>query len=611
MPVCHAGQLLKLGCHVEEGSKRVCSACLAAHAEGLQVPSTRCRLLPQPLGTFHGARSFYVAWSNGVSTIDGVRPLKIMLNDAHGNPIESAQLLIFTDEATAIECEQALPSGQLLRIAEESATLRMCAGSKSFCPAGNFDSPRSKTCRVHLAWVAGGKRPRANSCSSCNATASAVEAETAAPAPQSPALTVDDMLFSALCDDDSSTDTRSSPSSIPSHEASPPRLPGGQACDTVLPCAISVESLDVGGRLLAQGETLKAGGSSQWTVRSQLFAPPPPGGLRPPARAAHRCAAPVAQVVSDARLKDVVATFDLGVGEVHRLRPKVFKYKAGLRVGGADPDRLYVGLIAQEVPEALAAYCRRKVTLRLRAEDEEDTEIFMLDHSVLPFVCINALQDLDSKLAAASQRIDTLERTANVVVEQAAAVARHQVDVVSRLAIRAQPITADRGKDAHGRQQVVAQMGDAAAAEETARSAGGGGATWRRGNKAAAHRAALRAASQQLRAMKHGVKLALLGVVAACVVAQFTQYKPNRPTVISALGTGATIAAYACGGWRVAAPCFVVGLILLPTLMGFYAIALSDRSIDFLFEQIEVPRGSSRLRPPLRAAPPTPLAAET
>ena len=44
---------------------------------------------------------------------------------------------------------------------------------------------------------------------------------------------------------------------------------------------------------MAHGETLKAGGSSQWTV------------------------------VSDARLKDVVASFDLGAGVLAQLRPKV------------------------------------------------------------------------------------------------------------------------------------------------------------------------------------------------------------------------------------------------------------------------------------------------
>ena len=61
-------------------------------------------------------------------------------------------------------------------------------------------------------------------------------------------------------------------------------------------CSGSFAQLDVAGRLMAHGETLKAGGSSQWTV------------------------------VSDARLKDVVATFDLGAGVLAQLRPKVSRH---------------------------------------------------------------------------------------------------------------------------------------------------------------------------------------------------------------------------------------------------------------------------------------------
>ena len=63
--------------------------------------------------------------------------------------------------------------------------------------------------------------------------------------------------------------------------------------------------LDVRGTLLARGETLKLGGSSQWTV------------------------------VSDARLKDVVAPFDLGIAELLRLQPKVFRYNG---LGGTEAD---------------------------------------------------------------------------------------------------------------------------------------------------------------------------------------------------------------------------------------------------------------------------------
>ena len=136
-------------------------------------------------------------------------------------------------------------------------------------------------------------------------------------------------------------------------------------------CTASVSSCElssasVRGTLLAYGQTLKANGSPMWTV------------------------------VSDARLKDVVGDFPLGVGELMRLRPRVFKYNG---LGGTDTSgRHYVGLIAQEVPPLLAPYCTLRAQLQLRPSDAALTEILMLDHSAFPFVCINALQEHEERL---------------------------------------------------------------------------------------------------------------------------------------------------------------------------------------------------------------------
>ena len=522
MPVCHAGQLLQLGCHVEEGSnKRVCTSCLVQYAEGLPVPGTRCRLLPQPLGLFHGARNFYLKWSIGASTVDGVRPLKIRLNDTFGNRMEDAQLLVFIDEATAVACEQALPPGQLLRIAEESVTLRLCAGSKSFCPVGNFDSSTAKTCHVHIAWVAGGKRPRANSdCSSSSSSSSSnapVPAAAAGPAPLP-----GDNLFSARNGDEEPT---FGPSGAPACGGGGGGDGGGEGqplpSDTSsvsFQSAVSVESLGVSGRLFAHGETLKAGGSSQWTV------------------------------VSDARLKDVVATFDLGAGEVLKLRPKVFKYKEGLSVGGGDAGREYVGLLAQEVPDALAPYCRRRVWLKLRPEDAVETEIFMLDPSVLPFLCINAIQDVDRELAALSV----------AVAEQAAATATR---------VEVEKATDDQR-------------------------------AWLR---RPTHRARLAAAVAQLRGLRQGTKLALLAGFVASAVGSLSRAAgaipaadaiPWAPLSVVA-GLVATSAAYVTGGEKAAAPVFLVAALLVPSIVGFFAFSL--RPVDFLLAQTYI--GASELFP--------------
>ena len=125
---------------------------------------------------------------------------------------------------------------------------------------------------------------------------------------------------------------------------------------------------DVRGTLFAHGQTLKASGSSMWTV------------------------------VSDARLKEVAGDFPLGVEAVMRLRPKIFRYNG---LGGTVANgKMYVGLIAQEVPRELAPYCCLRAQVMLRPTDVALTEILMLDHSSFPFLCVNALQEHEERLSA-------------------------------------------------------------------------------------------------------------------------------------------------------------------------------------------------------------------
>ena len=111
-------------------------------------------------------------------------------------------------------------------------------------------------------------------------------------------------------------------------------LPGGGAAAAARcpsPAAAQLDDVEVRGMLFAHGRTLKAGGSSAWTV------------------------------VSDARIKELVGDFPLGVEQVMQLRPRLFRYNglAGTKADGV----LYVGLIAQEVPEELAPYCCVKVVV--------------------------------------------------------------------------------------------------------------------------------------------------------------------------------------------------------------------------------------------------------
>jgi hypothetical protein len=123
---------------------------------------------------------------------------------------------------------------------------------------------------------------------------------------------------------------------------------------------------DVHGTLFAHGETLKASGSSAWTV------------------------------VSDARLKEVSGAFPLGAEELMKLKPKVFRYNG---LGGTSCDgRTHVGLIAQELPAALEPYCSLRAMVQLYPDDPYPTEIQMLDHSAVPFLCVNAIREHEHRI---------------------------------------------------------------------------------------------------------------------------------------------------------------------------------------------------------------------
>ena len=66
-----------------------------------------------------------------------------------------------------------------------------------------------------------------------------------------------------------------------------------------------------------------------------------------------------------------------------------------------------MGLIAQDVPDKLAAFCRKRTHVELHSGDKELTEIFILDHSCVPFVCINAIKKHEEQIESFRMRVRT------------------------------------------------------------------------------------------------------------------------------------------------------------------------------------------------------------
>ena len=107
--------------------------------------------------------------------------------------------------------------------------------------------------------------------------------------------------------------------------------------------------------------------------------------------------------VSDARTKDDVEDWDAGLDMVLALRVRQWRYKAET---GRDPTVTYRGLVAQEAEVVAPTMVRESkgAVGELVFDDLRE-----LDPSDLPFILVNAVKTLSTRLDEALARIETLE----------------------------------------------------------------------------------------------------------------------------------------------------------------------------------------------------------
>jgi hypothetical protein len=104
---------------------------------------------------------------------------------------------------------------------------------------------------------------------------------------------------------------------------------------------------------------------------------------------------------SDARLKTDVEEYDAGLEELKRLNPIRFRYNGRGRT--PETGKSYVGLAAEEVkqvmPEMVGSFKGR-----IDYEDKEDQDILTVDPSNLIYTVINALKEIEQRLAALEEK---------------------------------------------------------------------------------------------------------------------------------------------------------------------------------------------------------------
>jgi hypothetical protein len=98
---------------------------------------------------------------------------------------------------------------------------------------------------------------------------------------------------------------------------------------------------------------------------------------------------------SDEKLKTGISPFEDGLASLKKLRPVNYRYngKAGIA-----NTKAHVGLIAQEVQEVFP-YMVGHFKAKLEEKDTEETDLLSLDANALTYVMVNAIKELDARLA--------------------------------------------------------------------------------------------------------------------------------------------------------------------------------------------------------------------
>jgi len=108
--------------------------------------------------------------------------------------------------------------------------------------------------------------------------------------------------------------------------------------------------------------------------------------------------------LSDGRLKKNVRPLGLGLAEIEKLRPRQFKYNGKAKLAPND-GRVYVGLVAQEVRDAIPALVHE-----FPVESLDGQPLLSIDSSPLQFVLVNAVKEEARMVQAADRDLEAMLR---------------------------------------------------------------------------------------------------------------------------------------------------------------------------------------------------------
>ncbi|HAS39829.1 MAG TPA: hypothetical protein DCS93_05090 [Microscillaceae bacterium] len=102
-------------------------------------------------------------------------------------------------------------------------------------------------------------------------------------------------------------------------------------------------------------------------------------------------------VASDRVLKKEIQDFADGLQTVLSIQPKTFRYNG--KAGFSDNGKKHVGIIAQEI-QTIAPYMVSEFYRKLEKTDATDTRLLKYNSSALPYILVNAIKELNTKVEA-------------------------------------------------------------------------------------------------------------------------------------------------------------------------------------------------------------------
>ena len=100
---------------------------------------------------------------------------------------------------------------------------------------------------------------------------------------------------------------------------------------------------------------------------------------------------------SDRLMKKDIREFSSGLQTVLQINPKIYKYNG--KAGYPDNGKDYIGIIAQDM-EPIAPYMVTECYKRLEKSDQMKTRLLMYNGSALPYILVNAIKELNTKVEA-------------------------------------------------------------------------------------------------------------------------------------------------------------------------------------------------------------------